>query len=67
MENVEERFKKIMEILEPQSGVTSDMIKELFNLHNYYYPNNVEHGTNCSGCRARVYGRMLRKYNEENG
>lgn len=34
------------------------VIRELFNLHNEVYPQNLEFSTSCGGCRQRVYQRL---------
>ena len=36
----------------------ASVIRELFNLHNEVYPNNLEFSTSCGGCRQRVYQRL---------
>ena len=36
----------------------AQVIREMFNLHNEVYPNNLEFSTSCGGCRQRVYQRL---------
>jgi hypothetical protein len=36
----------------------AQVIRELFNLHNEVFPNNLEFSTSCGGCRQRVYQRL---------
>ena len=36
----------------------ASVIRELFNLHNEVYPDNLEFSTSCGGCRQRVYTRL---------
>jgi hypothetical protein len=42
----------------------AQVIREMFNLHNEVYPNNLEFSTSCGGCRQRVYGRLKEWWNE---
>ena len=43
----------------------AQVIREMFNLHNECYPQNLEYSTSCGGCRQRVYKR-LKQWWEEN-
>ena len=36
----------------------AQIIRELFNLHNECYPQNLEFSTSCGGCRQRVYTKL---------
>ena len=36
----------------------AQVIRELFNLHNEVYPNNLEFSTSCGSCRQRVYQKL---------
>lgn len=42
----------------------ASVIRELFNLHNEAYPNNLEFSTSCGGCRQRVYQRLKQWWSE---
>jgi hypothetical protein len=43
--------------LEGKSKAESKQLTLLFNLHNYFYPRNMEHSKHCAPCRERVYKR----------
>jgi hypothetical protein len=36
----------------------SHVIRQLFNLHNEVFPNQLEYSVGCGSCRKRVYTRL---------
>lgn len=56
-------FKRVDELMLSLQGKENHnhnalVIRQLFNLHNEAYPNNLEFSTSCGSCRARVYKRL---------
>jgi hypothetical protein len=45
----------------------AQVIREMFNLHNEVYPNNLEFSTSCGGCRQRVYQRLKQWWIDNGG
>lgn len=60
------RVKAIMVQLVPKGTADGGETKELYELYNYRFLPK-ETNTWCSGCRARVYQKMLTYYNEIKG
>jgi hypothetical protein len=52
-----------MKAIIPKQTADNSETKELFLLYNYRFKPR-ETGTGCSGCRSRVYNRLLKYYNE---
>lgn len=45
--------------------VPAHTVTEMFNVHNYFYPQTPEWSKGCGGCRERVW-RRLKEYYEGN-
>jgi hypothetical protein len=52
-------LQSLMTSLEGQYKADNTQLTQLFNLNNYFFPQNKEHGKGCGACRQRVYQRML--------
>jgi len=65
----EETFLKAHELVSEWQGkenynVPAEVIRQIFNTHNQIFWENQEHSTACSGCRARVWGKLKAWYHE---
>lgn len=45
-----------------EQRVPAHIITEMFNVHNYFFPNNREYSKGCGGCRQRVWNRLKAHY-----
>jgi hypothetical protein len=52
-------LQSLMNALQGQYKADNTQLTLLFNLNNYFFPQNKEHGKGCGSCRQRVYQRML--------
>ena len=57
---------QLLNELEGKEKIMDAQTKKLFNLHNFFFPNQQEYGTHCGSCRGRVYKKMLEFYRNEN-
>jgi hypothetical protein len=53
-----EMDKEFFNSLNPNIKQTTDTIKKVFDIHNYYFYTMTEYGYHCSACRASVYKRL---------
>lgn len=59
-----DKLEVLLKELEGKEKILDQQTTLLFNIHNYFYPNKMEYGKSCGGCRQRVYKRMIQFYNE---
>lgn len=55
-------LKKLLAELAITQNGNKEQIKQLFDLHNHFYPNQKDYGMACGSCRARVYNKMIELY-----
>jgi len=60
-----EELGKLLSELEGKEKIMDAQTKLLFNLHNFFFPNQQEWGVHCAGCRGRVYKKMKEYYNAQ--
>ncbi len=54
----EQRLVAVLSALRGKSRAEAQQVKELFTLHNDYFPSPKETGTHCGSCVGRVLKRM---------
>jgi hypothetical protein len=58
----------LLQELEGKTKATTVQLVQLFNLHNIFYPKNLEYAKHCTPCVVRVLKRckaILNKYKDE--
>lgn len=68
----QEEFNRVDALMNQLKGREShnhpaETMTELFNIHNICFPQNPEYSRACSGCRVRVYNRMVTYWNDMKG
>jgi hypothetical protein len=56
---------KLLSELEGKEKIMDAQTKLLFNLHNFFFPNQQEWGVHCAGCRGRVFKKMKQYYDDQ--
>lgn len=69
MTEIELKFEELHNLYVEWKGkenyrVPGHVITQMFNLHNYLHPQTPEYSKSCNACRAKVWDRLKRYYEE---